>query len=62
MIRRFVLSIAGIVYTLLLFADNVLIKYQGYVKEPIRDNVSLLPDSLLFPADADTIIIPDFGI
>lgn len=44
------------------FAADVIIKSPGYFHEPIRDDAILFPDSLVFPADAEIIHIPDIGM
>lgn len=42
--------------------ENVVIKSPDYFTEPIRDGHPLFPDSLVYPVDAEEIIIPDVGI
>lgn len=44
------------------FSENVVIKSPGYFKAPVRDGHLLFPDSLVFQADAEEIVIPDLGM
>lgn len=42
-------------------AQDIVIKSPDYFREPIRDGHSLFPDSLVFSADAEEIVVPDVG-
>ena len=43
-------------------AENTVIKSPGYFTDPIRDGHELFPDSLVYPSDAEEIVIPDVGM
>lgn len=58
--KKYCLLIAAAASSLVAaLAQNVVIKSPGYFTEPIRAGQPVSPDSLVYPADAEEIVIPD---
>ena len=58
--KKYCLLIAAAASSLVAaLAQNVVIKSPGYFTEPIRAGQPVFPDSLVYPADAEEIVIPD---
>lgn len=58
----FIVTLTLLSADILMNADNVIIKSPDYFKSPIRDGHELFPDSLVYPRDAESILIPDIGM
>ena len=58
--KKYCLLIAAAASSLVAaLAQNVVINSPGYFTEPIRAGQPVSPDSLVEPADAEEIVIPD---
>lgn len=57
-----ILAVAAMFCAAVCFSQDVVIKKPDYFTEPIRDGHVLFPDSLVYPADATEIVIPDVGM
>lgn len=57
-----ILAVAAMFCAAVCFSQDVVIKKPDYFTEPIRDGHVLFPDSLVYPADATEIVIPDVGV
>lgn len=57
-----ILILCSVVGIIIGFAHNVVIKSPNYFDGPVRDGYELFPDSLVFPRDAESIVIPDIGM
>lgn len=56
-----IFAVAAMFCAAVCFSQDVVIKKPDYFTEPIRDGHVLFPDSLVYPADAEEIVIPDVG-
>lgn len=56
------LVLAGLSSLTLAYSRNIVMKSPGYFSDPIRDGHVLFPDSLVYPADAEEITVPDIGM
>ena len=57
-----IFAVAAMFCAAVCFSQDVVIKKPDYFTEPIRDGHVLFPDSLVYPADATEIVIPDVGM
>lgn len=57
-----IFAVAAMFCAAVCFSQDVVIKKPDYFTEPIRDGHVLFPDSLVYPADATEIVIPDVGV
>lgn len=57
-----IFTVAAMFCAAVCFSQDVVIKKPDYFTEPIRDGHVLFPDSLVYPADATEIVIPDVGV
>lgn len=56
-----IFAVAAMFCAAVCFSQDAVIKKPDYFTEPIRDGHVLFPDSLVYPADAEEIVIPDVG-